>query len=69
MAAKLLQDLKAAIQSTTSELICETHPNICELRDKNYSKLETLIINEILSDKYAESPSVQTAIANLEGEL
>ena len=69
MAAKLLQDLKRAIKRETNKLICETHPNVCELRDQNYARLERLLIEEILSDKYEEPPSLQSAIASLEVEL
>lgn len=66
---KLLQDLKKTIKRETDKLLCEAHPNICELRDSNYQRLETLLIQEVLSDKYEEAPSVQTVIAELEIEL
>lgn len=63
---KDLKLLKAAIKRETDKLICESHPNVCALRDANYSRLEELVIAEILSDKYDEVPSVQVVLAGLE---
>ena len=66
---KDLKLLKAAIKRETDKLICESHPNLCALRDTNYARLETMVIAEILSEKYPEPPSVQTVLAGLEGEF
>lgn len=64
-----LNELKSLIKENTKRLICESHPNVCDLRDSNYIRLEHMIITEILSDKHNEAPSVQTAIATIESEL
>lgn len=69
MPEQLLKDLKRAIKRETDKLICESHPNVCALRDKNYARLERLIIDEVVSDRYADGVSLQTVIAGLEGEL
>jgi len=63
---KDLKQLKAAIKRETDKLICETHPEVCALRDSNYSRLEELVIAEVLSDKYLEGVSLQTVLAGLE---
>lgn len=64
-----MQILKAAIKTQTEALICQTHPQVCALRDQNYARLEQLLLSEIFSNKYAQAPSIQTAIASLEIEL
>ena len=66
---KDLKQLKAAIKRETDKLICETHPEVCALRDSNYSRLEELVIAEVLSDKYLEGVSLQTVLAGLEVEI
>ncbi len=58
-----------ALQKEINGLLCDTHPKVCELREHNIGRLRRLIIAEILSDKYPEVPSIQTALANLETEL
>ncbi len=63
---KDLKQLKAAIKRETDKLICETHPEVCALRDSNYSRLEELVIAEVLSDKYLDGVSLQTVLAGLE---
>ena len=63
---KDLKQLKAAIKRETDKLICETHPEVCALRDSNYSRLEELVIVEVLSDKYIDGVSLQTVLAGLE---
>ena len=63
---KDLKQLKAAIKRETAKLICETHPEVCALRDSNYSRLEELVIAEVLSDKYLDGVSLQTVLAGLE---
>ena len=63
---KDLKQLKAAIKRETDKLICETHPEVCALRDSNYSRLEELVIAEVLSEKYLDGVSLQTVLAGLE---
>ena len=63
---KDLKQLKAAIKRETDKLICETHLEVCALRDSNYSRLEELVIAEVLSDKYLDGVSLQTVLAGLE---
>lgn len=63
------QELRKLIKEEVSKLICETHPYLCELRDKNYDLLEQIILAELSAEKYKEAPSIQTAVANLEMEL
>ena len=65
---KDLKQLRAAIKRETDKLICETHPEVCALRDSNYSRLEELVIAEVLSDKYLDGGSLQTVLAGLEIE-
>ena len=62
-----MEELKIIIKEITTELICETHPEVCELRDLNYPQLESLLLERLLNDEQAVS--VQTAIAELETEL
>ena len=62
-----MEELKNVIERVVADLICETHPSVCNLRDTNYKKLEKLILAELMN---AETTiSVQTAIARLEIEL
>ena len=65
-ASKLFMD---ALKREIDDLVCDTHPKVCELRTHNIGRLRRLTVAEILSDKYAEVPSIQTALANLEMEL
>ena len=64
--SKLFSD---ALQKEIDGLLCDTHPKVCELREHNIGRLRRLTVAEILSDKYPEVPSIQTALANLETEL
>jgi hypothetical protein len=59
--------LKNLIKGVCDELICETHENVCRLRDENYPNLESMIINRMFKD--GQTVSAQTAIAELEMEL
>lgn len=61
-------DLKALIREESDELICETHPEVCALRDANYDRLEELVMDRLLNSE-EETVSVQTALAELEMEL
>lgn len=63
-----MEQLKQLIKEETNKLICQTHPKLCQLRDQNYQKLEAMIINEVLSKKHKEPPTIQTALATLEQE-
>lgn len=65
--SKELEQLKAIIKREADKLICESHPEVCRLRDNSYPRLEKLILNQIFKDE--EPVSVQTAIAELEMEL
>lgn len=65
--SKVLEELKQLILKESKELICETHPEVCALRDHNYPKLETMLMDRIFRED--EPVSVQTAIAELEQEL
>lgn len=62
-----MEELKVIIKEITGELICETHPEVCELRDNNYPRLESLLLERLLNEE--STVSVQTAIAELETEL
>lgn len=62
-----MEELKDLIKQEADDLICETHPEVCALRDQNYPHLENLLLDRLLSDE--ESVSVQTALAELEVEL
>ncbi len=57
------------LNAELNKLRCESHPKVCEMRDLNIGRLRRLITAEILSDKYTEPPSIQSAIAALETEL
>jgi hypothetical protein len=63
-----LAALQAIIREESEELICETHPEVCALRDANYARLEELVIDRLLGNE-EEEISVQTALAELEQEL
>ena len=62
-----LNELKQIIKDQTSQLICETHPEVCRLRYSSYPRLEKLILDFVFKEE--EPVSVQTAIAELEQEL
>lgn len=62
-----LDQLKAIIKEATDELICETHPEVCRLREESYPNLERLILDFVFKEE--EPVSVQTAIAEIEQEL
>ena len=62
-----LNELRQIIKDETNKLICETHPEVCRLRDSSYPRLETLILDFVFKEE--EPVSVQTAIAELEQEL
>ena len=60
-------ELSALIRACADRLLCETHPNVCAIRDGNYPELETKVIQTLNA---SEDPmSVQTALALLEEEL
>ena len=63
-----MEELKALIKTETDCLICETHPEVCALRDQNYARLESIVLDRLLLSAEAEI-SVQTALAELETEL
>lgn len=63
----MLDQLKSLIKTEADQLICETHPNVCALRDQNFPRLEELVLIQI--NKGKEAVSVQTALAELEQEL
>lgn len=67
--ANQMGELQELIRKEVDKLICNSHPNVCELRDTNYVRLESLLFTEILSEKHDEAPSIQTAIATIESEL
>lgn len=62
-----MEELNQLIEEESKELICETHPKVCALRDANYAKLETLVLQMIFAED--EPVSVQTALAQVEQEL
>lgn len=59
--------LKGLIEEEANKLICETHPNVCELRDQNYDQMEEQVMVFIFQDD--EAVSVQTAFARMEQEM
>lgn len=59
--------LKQLIKEEANKLVCETHPEVCSMRDASYGKLEGLVLEMIFAGK--EPVSVQTALAFLEQEL
>jgi hypothetical protein len=59
--------LKETIKKEADQLMCETHPEICRLRDESYPRLEQLVLDVIFAEQAAVS--VQTALAELEIEL
>ncbi|WP_367390173.1 hypothetical protein [Lewinella sp. LCG006] len=63
-----LAALQAIIREESEQLICQTHPEVCALRDANYARLEELVIDRLLGNE-EEEISVQTALAELEQEL
>ena len=65
--SKELQALKELIQREANQLICETHPEACRLRDENYAQFEQLVLDFVFQE--TEPVSVQTAMAQLEQEL
>lgn len=62
-----LKELKFLIKQEADKLICETHSEVCALRDINYPHLEQLVMQLIFKDR--EAVSVQTALAQLDQEL
>ncbi len=58
-----LEQLKALIRQVADDLLCETHPSVCNMRDKTYNELEMLVID--LSQKY-DAETVQEAFALIE---
>lgn len=61
-----LQEIKEQIRGLANELLCETHPSVCEMRDNDYPTLERLVIEMIESDN---ADSVQEAFANIEANF
>lgn len=64
---KLIDQLKELIKEESDKLVCETHPEVCSMRDSSYDKLERLVLEIIFAD--TTPVSVQTALAFLEQEL
>lgn len=62
-----LQELKEMIREEADRLMCETHPEVCRLRDEAYSRLEGLALDKIFEEQ--EPVSAQTAFAEIEQEL
>lgn len=62
-----LEEIKPLVKEIVTDLICETHPEVCRLRDQNYTNLEKKILDKIFEAE--KVVSVQTAIAELEVEL
>lgn len=60
-------ELTELIRLCADNLLCETHPLVCAMRDADYPALEAKII-QILNAS-ADPMSVQTALAQLEDEL
>ena len=63
----LLDKVKSAIREHANALLCETHPNVCNLRDEDYPLLEAQILSIIQASD--ELISIQTALAELEETL
>lgn len=63
----LLIKVKSAIREQAFALLSETHPNVCELRNDDYSLLESQVLATIQASD--ELISVQTALAQLEEVL
>ncbi len=59
--------LSTAIKAQADQLICQTHPQVCFLRDQNYPRLEQLVGQQLFADK--DPISIQTALAEIEREL
>ena len=59
--------LRSEIKSEVDKLICESHPQVCSLRDENYDSLEVRVLQYLTQDE--EPISIQTAIARLESDL
>ena len=55
--------LIALIQKEADKLLCETHPEVCKLRDENFLLLQEKITAKLMASK--EVISVQTALAAL----
>jgi hypothetical protein len=64
---ELLAELKEQIKQEADNLICETHPEVCRLRDEAYTRLEHLVLEKIFEEE--EPVSAQTALAEIEIEL
>ena len=64
---QVIDQLKQIIREEAEQLLCETHPESCRLRDRNYPHFEGLVMDFVFRE--AEPVSVQTAIAQLEQEL
>ena len=64
-----LGELKILIRKCVDELLCETHPNVCRLRDHEhtYPLLEQQVIERLMESK--EPLAIQTVLANLEPAL
>ena len=62
-----MTNLTALIQEEAHNLLCETHPEVCKLRDENFLLLQEKVTAKLMASK--EVISVQTALAELEQEL
>lgn len=64
---KHFEELKEMIREEADKLMCETHPEVCRLRDEAYSRLQSLVLDKIFEEQ--EPVSAQTAFAEIEQEL
>lgn len=62
-----MNELNKKIKQLSQSLLCETHPNVCALRDENLDQLVAKVKNMIISN--TETMSIQTAFAELETAL
>lgn len=60
-------ELYQSILAHANDLLPETHPQVCALRDENPSQLQEQVV-QIIQDS-PQPISVQTALAQLEAEL
>ena len=66
-----LNQFQQVLREATNDLLCETHPTLCALRDTNYTRLEDLVLTQILHDNNDEISQANLAsiLAFLEQEL
>lgn len=61
------QQLLELAKKQSFDLLCETHPNVCSIRDEDVDQLMVKVEQVIIS--HNEPISIQTAFAELEGIL